>query len=93
MENKDVFVTKHLPRNDLGKDSYENLYNGIKNYWGAFYKKNPHRFVLDYFQINIYPFQQFLIYEIDKSEQTTVIASRGRLEMPRCIEIYNIVLR
>lgn len=77
MENKDPFVTMHAERNDLTKDSYENLYNGIKNYWGAFYKENPHRFVLDYLQINIYPFQQFMIYEIDKSEQSTVIATRG----------------
>lgn len=77
MENKDPFITKHAERNDLTKDSYENLYNGIKNYWGAFYKLNPHRFVLDYLQINIYPFQQFMIYEIDKSEQSTVIATRG----------------
>lgn len=77
MENKDPFITKHLPRTDLSKESYENLYNGIKNYWGPFYKENPHRFVLDYLQINIHPFQQFLIYEIDKSEQSTIIATRG----------------
>lgn len=77
MDMKDPFITKHAERDDLTKDSYENLYNGIKNYWGAFYKANPHRFVLDYLQLNIHPFQQFLIFEIDKSEQSTVIASRG----------------
>lgn len=38
MENKDPFITKHLPRTDLSKESYENLYNGIKNYWGTFYR-------------------------------------------------------
>lgn len=77
IENKDPFITKHAERNDLTKDSYENLYNGIKNYWAPFYRENPHRFVLDYFQIKIHPFQQFLIYEIDKSEQSTIIATRG----------------
>lgn len=77
IENKDPFITKHSERNDLTKDSYENLYNGIKNYWAPFYRENPHRFVLDYFQIKIHPFQQFLIYEIDKSEQSTIIATRG----------------
>ena len=82
MENKDLFVTKHEKRNDIIKDSYQNLLNGIGNYWGPFYRENPHRFVLDYLQINIHPVQQFLIYELDKSEQSTVIATRGRLLCP-----------
>lgn len=77
MEDKDLFVTKHEKRNDITKDSYQNLLNGIGYYWGPFYRENPHRFVLDYLQINIHPFQQFLIYELDKSEQSTVIATRG----------------
>lgn len=77
MENKDPFVTNHVERTDLGKDAYENLINGIENYWGPYYRAYPHLFVLDYFQIKIHPFQQFLIYEIDKAEQSSIIATRG----------------
>ena len=63
MEDKDLFVTKYEKRNDITKDSYQNLLNGIGYYWGQFYRENPHRFVVDYLQINIHPFKQFLIYE------------------------------
>ena len=79
MKNDSPIVSKYEKRNDLVKDKDENLLKGIGEYWTPFYRENPHRFALDYLGINIHPFQQFLVYEINRSEQSCVIATRGKL--------------
>lgn len=77
--NENIIITEHERRDDLVKDPYDNLVIGIGEYWGGFYRENPHRFVLDYLQIGVHPFQQFLLYEMNKSEQSVMIATRGKL--------------
>lgn len=75
--DKDIILSKHEKRDDLVKDSFQNLLVGVGEYWGAFYRENIHRFVLDYLQINIHIFQQFLLYELSHSNQSVITATRG----------------
>ena len=57
MENK----LKYKPRKNLKKDSYENLLDGVK-IWTEYFRKNPHRFCMEWLGINLYWFQQVLLY-------------------------------
>lgn len=70
------FITKYETRDDLSKDSQENLLEGI-GIWGAFYRKNPGRFCIDYLKIDIHPFQHFLLYQLINNYQNAVLATRG----------------
>lgn len=70
-------ITKSTRRKDLVKDPKENLIIGIGKYWGAFYKENPHRFAMDYFGVKLHIFQQIILYKMNKSDQTCIIATRG----------------
>lgn len=65
---------RRIPKNNT---SYENLKEGIGKYWGAFYKKNPHRFAIDYLEVNLHIFQQVIIYMMMSCNQSTIIATRG----------------
>ena len=49
--------------------------------WVSFYRENPHRFVKDYLNINLKPFQQILLLEMDQNNYTAYIASRGRYHL------------
>ena len=46
--------------------------------WVSFYRENPHRFVKDYLNINLKPFQQILLLEMDQNNYTAYIAARGQ---------------
>lgn len=70
-------ITKYKKRSNLHKDSDVNLLEGVGKYWGAFYKENPHRFAMDYFGFKLHIFQQIILYMMNKSDQTTIIATRG----------------
>ena len=59
------------------KNQDENLIEGIGEYWGCFYKANPHRFALDYFEYPLHIFQQVLIYFMFKSDLFCFLATRG----------------
>lgn len=68
--------TKHARRENLSKKSSENLMEGI-DLWTSFWRENPHRFIMDYLDVNIHIFQQILIYAMNKSDIFCFIASRG----------------
>lgn len=72
MENK----LKCKQRKKLKKDSYENLLDGVK-IWTEYFRKNPHRFCMDFLGINLYWFQQVLLYMMNICTNFCFIASRG----------------
>ena len=72
--NKGHSITKS--KNDAMSKS-EKLMNGI-GLWTAFYRANPHRFVKDYFGINLKLFQKILIYMMNHFIYIMYIASRGQ---------------
>lgn len=79
---------KSKERKNLNKDSYINLLEGTK-IWVEYWRKNPHRFAIEYLGINLYPFQMILIYMMNIVTAFVFIACRGKLPCPNCIEIYN----
>lgn len=70
------FVTEVVERDDLTKNKEENYMNGVE-IWVDYWRKNPHRFVMDYLNIKLHIFQQMLIYMIDRNDISAWIASRG----------------
>ena len=54
---------KTRERKNLKKDSFQNLLDGTK-IWAEYWRKNPHRFAIEYLGINLYPFQMILIFMI-----------------------------
>lgn len=67
---------KYKQRKNLKKDSYENLLDGVK-VWTEYFRKNPHRFCMDFLGINLYWFQQVLLYMMNISTNFCFTASRG----------------
>jgi len=45
--------------------------------WITFFRRNPHRFISEYFGIKLYPFQILMIYMLQKSELAYIVASRA----------------
>ena len=45
--------------------------------WGTFFKRNMHRFVIDYLKINLYEYQAIAIYMMGISNLICIIASRN----------------
>ena len=45
--------------------------------WCTFWRRNLHRFVMDYFKIKLYPYQQIALYEMGISNFICAIASRN----------------
>lgn len=72
MENR----LKCKQRKNLKKDSYENLLDGVK-IWTEYFRKNPHRFCMDWLGINLYWFQQVLLYMMNICTNFCFTASRG----------------
>lgn len=62
--------------NDVMQEKAERVLDGVA-YWGAFYRKNPHRFCQDYLNINLKLFQKILLYAMMVSTNFMLIASRG----------------
>jgi len=61
---------------DYTKSREQRILEGIAA-WTSFYRENPHRFVKDYLNINLKPFQQILLMEMDQNNYTAYIAARG----------------
>lgn len=59
------------------KTKSERLMDGI-GIWTSFYRANPHRFVKEYFGINLKLFQQILIYMMIHNNYFMYFASRGQ---------------
>lgn len=45
--------------------------------WATFWRRNLHRFAMDYLRVNLYEFQQLTLYEMGISNQICIIASRN----------------
>jgi hypothetical protein len=45
--------------------------------WITFYRRNPHRFIEDYFGIHLYPFQVMMIWVLQRSNLAYIVASRA----------------
>ena len=67
---------KSKPRKKLKKDSFQNLLEGTK-IWAEYWRKNPHRFAVEYLQLNLYWFQMVLIYMMNVCNCFIFIACRG----------------
>ena len=67
---------KTRERKNLKKDSFQNLLDGTK-IWAEYWRKNPHRFAIEYLGINLYPFQMILIFMMNISNLFAFIACRG----------------
>lgn len=67
---------KTRERENLKKDSFQNLLDGTK-IWAEYWRKNPHRFAIEYLGINLYPFQMILIFMMNISNLFAFIACRG----------------
>lgn len=69
MENKKSIT-------EIAQEKSERLMEGVAC-WGAFYRKNPQRFVKEYLNINLKWFQKILIYMAMMNTNFMYIASRG----------------
>ncbi len=45
--------------------------------WVTFFRRNPHKFIEDYFEIRLYPYQVMMIWALQKSELAYFVAARG----------------
>ena len=77
---------KTRERKNLKKDSFQNLLDGTK-IWAEYWRKNPHRFAIEYLEINLYPFQMILIFMMNISNLFAFIACRGlrKIIFNRCV--------
>lgn len=64
MANKEIFLTPEQKKENLKK-------------WITFFRRNPHRFVTDYFGIKLYPHQNLEIYAAGTRTNYIEVASRG----------------
>lgn len=71
-----IHQVKSKPRRSLKKDSFQNLLDGTK-IWAEYWRKNPHRFAIEYLQLNLYWFQMVLIYTMNICNIFCFIACRG----------------
>ena len=71
-----AFCVKQPPT-EVVQEKSERLMEGVA-YWGAFYRKNPQRFVKDYLNIPLKLFQKILIYMMMVSTNFMYTASRGQ---------------
>ena len=78
-------LAKYADKNQL--DLYKNFpstnYLSNKNNvlhvlaWGTFFRRNMHRFVIDYLKISLYEYQALALYEMGISNLICIIASRN----------------
>lgn len=61
---------------EVAQEKSERLMEGVA-YWGAYYRKNPQRFVKDYLNITLKLFQKILIYMMMVCTNFMYTASRG----------------
>lgn len=59
---------------DINK--HEEFMNNFEE-WVAYWRANPHRFIVDYLGLKLYDFQRVLIYMMFKFPNFIFIASRG----------------
>jgi len=45
--------------------------------WMTFFRRNPHKFIEDYFGIHLHPYQILMIWALQRSELAYFVAARG----------------
>lgn len=76
MENTDYVLGFQKPKTEVN-DKSERIMNGV-DIWCSFYRANPHRFVKDYFGIDLRLFQQMILNMMFISIRFTYLAARGQ---------------
>lgn len=71
-----IYTREKKQRKDAPKSKSERLNEGVLA-WTSFYRANPHRFIRDYFGLELKLFQVILIYMMFHSNIVYFIASRG----------------
>lgn len=82
-----IHQVKSKPRRSLKKDSFQNLLDGTK-IWAEYWRKNPHRFAIEYLQLNLYWFQMVLIYMMNICNIFCFCACRGESFAPVYRNVY-----
>lgn len=73
-DNNQLEIYKHFPSTHyLSKP--DNVLHVLA--WGTFFRRNMHRFVIDYLKIQLYEYQALTIYEMGQSNLICIIASRN----------------
>ena len=65
--------TKSSVRHDIIQGERREQYKK----WITFYRRNPHRFIKDYFGITLFPYQILIIWILQKSNLAYIVASRA----------------
>lgn len=63
------FPTSHFLSNPTNCDHFYR--------WNTFFRRNLHRFAIDYLKIKLYEYQALALYEMGANNQTVIIASRA----------------
>jgi len=74
VQSQDIFkkpqsMVKHQDIEEAKKEKYK--------LWITFYRRNPHRFVEDYFGIKLFPYQVLWIWILQRSNLAYIVASRA----------------
>lgn len=70
-------ISNKKSEREIANEKSERIMLGIAE-WCAFYRSNPHRFVLDYLNVKLKLFQKILLYEMMHNNYTMYIAARGQ---------------
>lgn len=74
---KDIYKKeKNYNNADENLSKGKRLRNGFKK-WTSFYRANPHRFAVDYLNLNLHLFQKMMIYLMFHTNLWTLVAARG----------------
>ncbi|HBN00565.1 MAG TPA: hypothetical protein DD384_05035, partial [Firmicutes bacterium] len=55
--------------------SPKNCDNFLK--WNTFFRRNYHRFAIDYMKIDLYPYQALTLYEMGINKMSVIVACRA----------------
>ena len=74
LKSQDVFVR---PKNMvIAKELDQDRINRLKD-WITFFRRNQHIFIEDYMGVKLYPYQKLIIYAMQQSDLSYIIAARA----------------
>ena len=71
-----VIRSPHKKRKNLSMRKKDNLNEGVK-IWCTYFRKNLHRFAIDYLGLDLFPFQMIMLYLMNIMYSTCFICARG----------------
>lgn len=69
-------LTRSKERSNLPLNKSERQKEGTK-IWANYYRQNIHRFAKDFLGLDLKPFQDIVLFEIQDNNKTCLITSRG----------------